>query len=661
MSDLPLKKGAQAGQLEGGEGSQELSTPRAAAALAPLRPADESLLPTGFEPWRARLDTLRGMDLLNALLEPLNAEACVQTLPVEDLHRFIFEVGIEDCDQLLALASVDQVRCLIDMEGWDGYLPSLARLDTWLNALLRAGAEVLYERMKGLDDELLSWVLQQNAYAFVVEDPEDFIPPDEPHLLTPDRRFCVVYPREGDQDAPARMFVDLYMQESPEQCVTFLLGATAASPIIIEEEAYRWRSVRMSERGFVPRDEALEVYAPPPADWRATLPERVNEEAPPTRRWLAQVVAPDARLDAAFAALGWEEALVVSETLGYVANMIFSADRVELWDAEAQRVGLKRLRAGLNVALEVINGPSAPASLDAGVLARHHLNYLFRVGYEQMVEAARPVWRVEGALRRGEDSAGALVDLPRVRLLAESLLGEHPEGQRGEPLRSLADCRLAREGAELVEDLVRVSQGLRAELLVSVAEGSRPGGSPYPESLGLGAELLASFALHLFGSEGGGEGEGAGGGEGARALRLSEARALAERAVGGGAQVEQALVAWWRARGGVTSTAPLALWAELRDQVGGVEPSRLDPRFTPILWVEGVTPAPTATATAAAARGGEGGEPEHISLDDPELASASPSEAMYDEGIDEYFSARRQARRGHHGHRGGRDDDNDER
>ena len=577
MSDLPGDLPPQDLQARAPEGAL---APRDAAALAPLRHADESRLPTGFEPWRARLDALRGMELLDALIAPLNAAACVQTLPAEDLHRYIFEVGLEDCDQVLALASGEQVRALIDMEGWEGHLPSLPRLDAWLNALLRAGAEVLYERMKELDDELLSWVLQQNTYAFVVEEPEDFIPPDAPHLLTPDRRFCVVYPREEDHDAPARMFVDLYMQESPEQCITFLLGASGALPSIIEEEAYRWRSARMSERGFVPREEALEIYARPPADWRAALPARVNEEAPPARRWLAQVVAPDARLDAAFAALGPEEALAVGETLGYVANMIFSADRVELWDAEAQRAALRRLRAGLHIALEELNGLSAPAALDASLLAHHHLNYLFRVGYERMVDAARPVWRVEGALRRGDDAAGALSDLPRVRPLAEALLGEHPEGQRGAPLQTLADCRLAREGAELVADLVGVSQRLRAALLAARANDPA---------------------------------------------------------------LEPAVVSWWRALGGATTTAPLALLSELREQVGAVDAARLDPRFTPLLWVEGVTPAPRAALSAARRSGGaleerEGEEregEEHLSLDDEELTAAGSSEALYYEGLDD--------------------------
>ena len=55
-------------------------------SLAPLSGLDHRLLPTGFERWRSELDMLSGMKLLNALTEPSNAAACIQTLPSEDLH-----------------------------------------------------------------------------------------------------------------------------------------------------------------------------------------------------------------------------------------------------------------------------------------------------------------------------------------------------------------------------------------------------------------------------------------------------------------------------------------------------------------------------------------------------------------------------------------------
>jgi len=555
----------------------------ASKALTALSHPYEDELPTGFERWRSELESLSGMKLLDAMLEPVNAQACVQTLPVEDLHRHIFAIGLDDAGQLLALASGEQFKALLDIEVWQTSLPSLERLDHWLNTLKRADGDVMYQRMQEMDDELLSWLMQRNAVAFVIDDPESFSPPDIDHFMSPQKDFCVVFPRPSTDDAPSRLFVDLFMQEDPQQCITFLLGASGALQSNLEEEAYRWRSARMADLGFIERSDALSVYGPPPHDWRRTLhPTRVNE-TPPARYWLAQVIAPDARLDGAFAQLGWEESMTVMEHLGYVANMMMSADRVELWDHVAQEVTLKRLRAALHIALELLNGVEADPVRDAQVLAEHYLSNLFKLGYEQMVEAARPVWRVEEALRRGGDPSGALLDLPQLKPLADALLGPHPRGVTEGALQTLSGCKLAREGALLIEDLAQVG--------VTLQETADQVIAPELEELSLGALALSSY---LNGQ-----------------LKIDELTPLPQRRLEEALsplldldqeeQVRRSLLAWWQERGGQTQTAPLALLKELKEQLGTQALNRVDARFVPLLWVEGVerpTQRPVADQTA---------------------------------------------------------------
>lgn len=536
-------------------------------ALEALTHPYEDELPTGFERWRSQLESLSGMRLLDAMIEPMNAKACIQSLPVEDLHRHIFAIGLDDAGQLLALASAEQFKALLDIEVWQEGLPSLTRLDHWLNTLRRADGDVMYQRMQEMDDELLSWVMQRNAVAFVVDDPESFSPPDIDHFLSPQKDLCVVFPRDSTDDAPSRLFVDLFMQEDPQQCITFLLGASGALQSNLEEEAYRWRSARMADLGFIERAEALSVYAAPPYDWRRTLhPARIHE-APPARYWLARVVAPDARLDGAFACLGWEEAMTVMEHLGYVANMMMSADRVELWDLVAQEEILKRLRAALHIALELLNGLEADPTRDAQVLADHYLINLFKLGYEQMVEAARPVWRVEKALKRGDDPSGALLDLPQLKPLAEALLGPHPRGVTEGALQTLSGCQLAQEGALLIEDLVRVSEAVKES--TSSIEGAE---GCFERSLG--ATLLSAYFYDQLGLN-----------SPLPQVKLEEALSPLLNTAHG--EPSRAFLSWWRARGGETQTGPLALLRELREQVGNQPLNALDLRFVPLLWVEG--------------------------------------------------------------------------
>ena len=553
-------------------------------ALAPFTGLDERLFPTGFELWRSSLETLTGMRLLEALTSPINAEVCIQSLPVEDLHRFLIEIGLEDAEELLALAHAEQVREILDIELWDQASISLERVDVWLHALMRAGPEILFQRMLELDDEVLSWIVKTNAYAFVIEDPESFDPPDLEHLLTPDRRLCIVFPRSETSDLPTKLFLDQLMQANPELCIHLLLASTAALRSTLEEEAYRWRTARLSDRGFVEFYEAISIYSPPPTNWRHGLPpERIFETLPPAKTWLAQVVAPERRLDEAFAQLGWEEALTVAELLGYVANMMLSADRVQLWDADSKEKTLYRLRASLTIALERFNGPHGSPIQDAEVLGRHHLNYLFRYGYDKMTDAARPIWRVEGILGRGDDPSGALIDLPHLKSWADGLLKRHPEAQEGAPLRSVSDCEIAREGALIIEDLAGVAEGLFVDRLSSMSappaqrdDASSSSVQIDHQSVGLGATLLSSIARHILDLK-------------VEIGPLSDVHwrtfhALCFEVGELTSSVSADVVTWWRSRGGETATAPLALLRELHEQVGGVDPQSLDARFVPLLW-----------------------------------------------------------------------------
>ena len=606
-------------------------------ALAPLQGLDQRLLPTGFERWRSELDHLSGMNLINALTEPINAAACVQTLPVEDLHRYLFEIGLEDAESVLALASGDQVKAILDIEIWDQYELNPLRLDAWMFALLRAGNDVLYKRVLELDDSLLAWLMKSNAYAFVIDDPEDFNPPNAEHFLTPDRRFCVVFPRSSDhledkekqaleaavglpsmlnsdaplgggaKDKPARVFIEMLMQEQPEFCIHLLLASTAALYTQIHEDAYRWRSARMSDLGFVDYEEARQIYMPPPQDWKRHLPaQRVDEEQAPAKKWLARIIAPNQRLDQAFAALSWEDAVLVAEQLGYVANMAMSADRVALWDQSQQKITLQRLQAGLNIALEVINGPQASAEADAHSLAQHHLNHLFRLGYEQMLAAARPLWRIEQAIKREDDPSAALNALPTLKDWADALLAEHPQsrGETGESktLNCLNDCKVAKVAAEMIEDLVKVSRRFYAELLEQVARAESRAeeakvdigpllitayvrdsvlAQPNTKLQALDQKTTKLLHAHFFGKKPSIHPQSNSESINDEVLNTQEQGGLFTSV---NQDAKKRLSQWWQDQGGLMPNAPLSLLKELEEQMAEVEVKDLDPRFIPLLW-----------------------------------------------------------------------------
>lgn len=408
---------------------------------------------TDLEQWRQSLSVTRSnMALLDALITPHDARRLVQALPSDDLLGMIHRIGLEDCTELLLLASDAQVRDFIDSESWQRDRLSLERIDPWLRALMQEGPGHLTRRLLALDDELLNWLVRRTAYAVVIEDPEDFEPPDCEYVVTPDNRLCVLFPADDEhreRDLPIKLFLDRLMRDDPEMCINLLLHSTAALDSQLEEQAYYWRQARMADRGYVDHYEALVIYSPPPP--QAVKNRRAPDPEAP-RRWLGPVLGAQTRLEQLFARFEGDDLEGLQAELAYVANQCLSADLIEPWDEPAIEGALARLREGLILGLDALAGGDFEAQL--GVLEATHLSLIFRHGYARMVAVRAPLLPVKAQL---EGPAGSLsaVDLPELDQWAEALLAHrHPQRPLNQPL-DLAHLPQAREAAQEILALAR--------------------------------------------------------------------------------------------------------------------------------------------------------------------------------------------------------------
>lgn len=509
-----------------------------------------------FEAWRGELARARsGGALLNALIDPADAPRLVPMLPVEDLHGFIRRIGLEDCTELLSLTSGAQVQGILDTEIWTKDALEIERLDPWLRALMAAGPEVLAQRLLAQDDELINWTVRRYARAMVVEDPDDFDPPDIEHVLTPDGRLCIFFPEDGERDLPVKIFLDVLMRQHPVFCVDLLIHSSAALDSVLQEQAYRWRSGRMADRGYVDYYEALAIYTPP----QASAPVEASE-GPAPRHWLVEVVDPDARLNAAIAALEQDERETLAQHLGYTANMALSADRVDLLDEEAARETMTRLRAGLVLGLDALAGSPAVPEQDARVLLLHGPSHVFRVGYARTLEAAKPLrlQAVRQLLRYADDPVGAL-DHPTWQSWGEALLDRHPRHPEGRPLQA-NELPFAQAWATALAHLVRFA------------------GEARPAEIGLGAWLGTGVLRAALGDPG-------------LAPLTADQVAPAHRALFDHGAIRPAardrVTAWWRESGADDEAALALVLDAVRGQLGRLDPQTLDPRFTPWVRVEG--------------------------------------------------------------------------
>jgi hypothetical protein len=90
------------------------------------------------------------------------------------LHRVIDRFGLEDCGELVVLATPAQLAGVFDADLWKAAQPGAderfdaARFGTWINVLIEADAEAAAAKIAGMDPGLIATALAQHVRVFDV-------------------------------------------------------------------------------------------------------------------------------------------------------------------------------------------------------------------------------------------------------------------------------------------------------------------------------------------------------------------------------------------------------------------------------------------------------------------------------------------------------------
>ncbi|MEJ5358995.1 MAG: DUF6178 family protein [Desulfobacterales bacterium] len=363
---------------------------------------------------RAEILSLPAEQALERILAAPQPAALVHAIPETDFHLLVQDIGPEDALPLLKLASNRQWDHLLDVEVWAGDRLEVHRATRWMDLLLEADPPRFVRWFLGERLTFGELYLFHNLEVRVREHDQD---PSEfgEGFFTLDQVYYVRIldlPRVAggsgiDEDRRRRFLTRLLERIAAEDHLVFqsvLLEAAHVIPAETEEEEYRWRNVRLAEKGFVPFDEAVGIYQPltagqlarsrPKRYPRATaeegegllpvpaLPLRELPEATPLRRALARI-EPGERL----LFLQWEFA--------NLCNRIIAADRRAVKSREDLREVVAKACGYLGIALETLEGggeAAADPARSAALLLRHPLVDLFRLGFG---EALRLKWQTE--------------------------------------------------------------------------------------------------------------------------------------------------------------------------------------------------------------------------------------------------------------------------
>ncbi len=110
--------------------------------------------------------------LLQRILDTPHLAHVVPRLPPEVLHRIIQRCGLEDCGELVTLATPDQLARVFDLDLWRPAQPGLDerfdadRFGVWLEVLMESGDTVAAQTLAEIDVDLVITALAQHVSVF---------------------------------------------------------------------------------------------------------------------------------------------------------------------------------------------------------------------------------------------------------------------------------------------------------------------------------------------------------------------------------------------------------------------------------------------------------------------------------------------------------------
>ncbi len=532
---------------------------------------------------RAQLAGPRGYRRIDALLSSEDAPGAIAALSPNEIFELVHEVGFEDAQPLIELATPAQIQGCFDLDGWSKDQLEVGSLSPWIRALTEAGFEKLGQVWGNLDAELRALILQRHVKVYDVSLGEEPADDNESAILaTPDRFFMLELP---DDDESARliqqMIEDLYRAD-PDLARHTIMSARTEPPAELEETSYRWRSGRLADLGYVDFYDALDLFRP-------LLPDQVHvgegsQDRPnddePTRLPLvvAEEVIGRGFLARAMAALDDPgEAERLESSLMVLVNKVLAAGRAKPGQQEVLRRGALYATATLSLGLDTVaRGDLAKATQALRTIA---LGRLFRVGYTVTHKLAKLATALAPrSLTAGSPAKELVAALCSPRPLF-SRLADDPPQQGLRPFESQGDLRRAGELLTGLTIRIALVEGFGVDVL---AMGQAP--EPRPA---LDDHIRTALARAVIGRDLRGE-----------ALTQAELSALRKTGFAGGKLTAEARAAGHdaiRARLGaaqLSASGPVLAklvdgWLdELEAILGTVKDAEIDPRFVEGLIVE---------------------------------------------------------------------------
>jgi hypothetical protein len=347
---------------------------------------------------------------LARILDDSQPAALVHSFPEQDFYMLVNEIGPEDSVPLLSLATNKQWQHIVDLETWQKDRPDLKMVTRWLSLLLEADPRRFIGWFLEEQLEFVELYLFRNLEVRIREhdqDPSDF--GDEFFTLDNTYYFkfidlAVETESEKLADSQRRALLERITQSlAAHDHHTFqsvLLEAAHIIPAETEEDCYRWRSLRLAEKGFLPFDEAVGIYQPlKPGELEKKgqkfIPRELGQISTlPVPIAPLQELKQDNHFTRALQKIEAANVLQLVQTeFANLCNQIVVADHRTVGEREQLQEIVKKASGYVSIGLErILKDKKVDPARAAAVITRYALQDIFRAGFGAALELK---WRAE--------------------------------------------------------------------------------------------------------------------------------------------------------------------------------------------------------------------------------------------------------------------------
>jgi len=350
--------------------------------------------------------SLLGMPAEQVVEKILDAERPVElvhSFPEEDLYLLLNEIGFQDALPIISLASAKQWEYILDMEIWKGDTVDPLATTKWFSLLMAADPDRFSRWCADAKKTFTELFLYRNIDVGLREedqDPADF----GSEFSTIDDTFYfrvkeLSMETDPDDETEAGEAIEHFKRQHKKLVPALLnkivandyqlyrnllMEAASIIPAEAEEELYRLRNVRLAEKGFLPREEAVGVYQPikPQEFFQRQTKHLATSSAdaplPPVPLITDKLLEADSLFGNALAAMDRVELkMQLQAEFAGLCNSLIIADGKTVSNRQDLETVVKKASGFIGIGLE--NLPDDPRLL----IRSYPLVDIFRVGYGQ--------------------------------------------------------------------------------------------------------------------------------------------------------------------------------------------------------------------------------------------------------------------------------------